>query len=143
MKVACCVWRGAFGKGLLQQYLAGCLPYINEIILAYCEREHLTFTRGRPECKNDQCHVEQKNGAVVRPFVGYGRFVGEPSSRQLGELYRALRLYVNCFQPSMKLHTKSSDGQRMRRHYDPAKTPLQRLLLSGILPDVSEATGTP
>ena len=95
--------------------------FINEIILAYCEREHLTFTRGRPECKNDQCHVEQKNGAVVRPFVGYGRFVGEPSSRQLGELYRALRLYVNCFQPSMKLQSKSYDGQRLRRHYDPAK----------------------
>jgi hypothetical protein len=32
--------------------------FINEIILAYCEREHLTFTRGRPECKNDQCFVE-------------------------------------------------------------------------------------
>ena len=109
--------------------------FINELILAYCEREHLTFTRGRPECKNDQCHVEQKNGAVVRPFVGYGRFMGEQASRQLRELYRALRLYVNCFQPSMKLHSKSYDGQRMRRVYDPAKTPLQRLLLSGILPE--------
>jgi hypothetical protein len=106
--------------------------FINEIILAYCEREHLTFTRGRPECKNDQCHVEQKNGAVVRPFVGYGRFVGEQAFRQLRELYRALRLYVNCFQPSMKLHSTSYDGQRVRRHY---KTPLQRLLLSGILPE--------
>ena len=62
--------------------------FLNETILAYCEREHLTFTRGRPECKNDQCFVEQKNGAVVRPFVGHGRFVGEQASRQLGELYR-------------------------------------------------------
>jgi hypothetical protein len=112
--------------------------FLNEIILASCEREHLTFTRGRPECKNDQCHVEQKNGAVVRPFVGSGRFVGELSSRQLGEVYRALRLYVNCFQPSMKLQSKSYDGQRIRRHYDPAKTPLQRLLLSGILPEVRQ-----
>ena len=58
MKVACCVWRGAFGTGLLQQYLAGCLPYINDLIVAYCEREHLTFTRGRPRIKNDQCFVE-------------------------------------------------------------------------------------
>jgi hypothetical protein len=38
----------------------------------------------------------------------------------------------------MKLQSKSYDGQRMRRHYDPAKTPLQRLLLSGILPDVRQ-----
>ncbi len=107
--------------------------FINETILAYCEREHLTFTRGRPECKNDQCFIEQKNGAVVRQFVGYDRFVGEQAYLQLHELYRALRLYVNCFQPSMKLQSKYHDGERMRRVYDPAKTPLQRLVLSGIL----------
>jgi hypothetical protein len=82
--------------------------------------------------------LHQKNGAVVRPFVGHGRFVGEQASRQLGELYRALRLYVNGFQPSMKLQSKSYDGQRVRRVYDPAKTPLQRLLLSGILSEVRQ-----
>jgi hypothetical protein len=30
-------------------------------------------------------------------------------ARQLTELYRALRLYVNCFQPSMKLLSKERD----------------------------------
>src|SRR5450432_1659168 len=50
--------------------------------------------------------LHQKNGAVVRQFVGYDRFVGEQAYRQLGEVYRALRLYVNCFQPSMKLQSK-------------------------------------
>jgi hypothetical protein len=54
-------------------------------------------------------------------------------ARQLTELYRALRLYVNCFQPSMKLLSKERDGKKIRYVYDPAKTPLQRLLLSGIL----------
>ena len=49
-------------------------------------------------------------------------------------LYRALRLYVNCFQPSMKLQSKQRDGKKVRCVYDPAKTPLQRLLLSGVLP---------
>jgi hypothetical protein len=55
-------------------------------------------------------------------------------ARQLTELYRALRLYVNCFQPSMKLQSKLREGKKVRCVYDPAKTPLQRLLLSGILP---------
>ena len=40
--------------------------FINEHLLTYCEEEGLTFTRGRPDLKNDQCFVEQKNGAVVR-----------------------------------------------------------------------------
>src|SRR6266571_9521048 len=60
--------------------------------------------------------------------------VGEQAYRQLTELYRALRLYVNCFQPSMKLLSKQRDGKKVRCIYDPAKTPLQRLLLSGVLP---------
>ena len=108
--------------------------FINETLIAYCEQEHITFTRGRPSLKNDQCFVEQKNGAIVRQVVGYDRLVGEHVYRQLTELYRALRLYVNCFQPSMKLQSKQRDGKKVRYVYDSAKTPLQRLLLSGILP---------
>ena len=40
--------------------------FINEKMVAFCEQEHITFTRGRPQLKNDQCFVEQKNGTVVR-----------------------------------------------------------------------------
>ncbi len=108
--------------------------FINEVVIAYCEQEQMTFTRGRPSLKNDQCFVEQKNGAIIRQVVGYDRFVGEQAYRQLTELYRALRLYVNCFQPSMKMQAKQRDGKKVCYVYDPAKTPLQRLLLSGVLP---------
>jgi hypothetical protein len=62
-------------------------------------------------------------------------------ARQLTELYRALRLYVNCYQPSMKLQSKLQEGKKVRCVYDPAKTPLQRLLPSGVLPG-QQATGT-
>jgi hypothetical protein len=65
--------------------------------------------------------------------VGYDRFAGEPTYRQLTELYRALRVYVNCFQPSMKLQTKEREGSKVRRTYDQAQTPMQRLLASGVL----------
>src|SRR5437868_13001232 len=107
--------------------------FINGVLVAYCEQEQMTFTRGRPYQKRDLCFVEQKNGAIVSQVVGYDRFVGEHAYRQLTELYRALRLYVNCFQPSMKLLSKKREGKKVRCVYDPAKTPLQRLLLSGIL----------
>src|SRR5256714_6806517 len=108
--------------------------FINEAVIVYCEQAHITFTRGAPYVKNDQCFVEQKNGAIVRQGVGYDRLVGEHAYRQLTELYRALRLYVNCFQPSMKLLAKEREGKKVRYVYDSAKTPLQRLLLSDMLP---------
>lgn len=107
--------------------------FINYELLAYCEREKITFTRGRSHKKNDQCYVEQKNGAIVRQIVGYDRFDGERAYRQLSELYRAVRLYVNFFQPSMKLKNKKRDGNKVRRSYETAQTPFQRLLSSEIL----------
>jgi site-specific recombinase XerD len=107
--------------------------FINEEVAAYCVREQITFTRGRPYEKRDQCFVEQKNGVVVRQVVGHGRLVGEHAYRQLDELYRALHWYVNWFQPSMKLVAKQVEGKKIHRIYDAAKTPLQRVQVSGAL----------
>lgn len=108
--------------------------FLNQELVAYCEREQITFTRGRAYKKNDQCYVEQKNGSIVRALVGYDRFEGESAYRQLSELYRAVRLYVNGFQPSMKLRTKHREGSKVTRTYHDARTPLQRLVASGALP---------
>ena len=108
--------------------------FINDALLVYCEQEHITFTRGRPALKNDQCYVEQKNGHVVRQVVGYYRYVGEQAFACLGELYRVLSLYVNFFQPSMKLCAKFKEGRKVRRIYDEAKTPLTRLSQAEVLP---------
>ena len=107
--------------------------FLNAELLAHCEQEHLTFTRGRPAVKNDQCHVEQKNGAVVREAVGCARLVGVQVYQQLREVYQILRLVVNCFQLSLKLQAKVLRGEQVRRVYDAARTPLQRLLASGVL----------
>jgi hypothetical protein len=60
---------------------------------------------------------------VVRQVVGRDRFEGEHAAHQLTELYRALRLYVNCFQPSMKLLAKEYEGRKVRQVYDPASIP--------------------
>jgi site-specific recombinase XerC len=107
--------------------------FLNEELIAYCEQERLTFTRGHPGVKNDQCHVEQKNGAVVREVVGRVRLAGVQAYLQLREVYQVLRLVVNCFQPSLKLQACMPQGDRVHRVYDVAQTPLQRLLASGML----------
>lgn len=107
--------------------------FINTALIEYCEQEKITFTRGRAYKKNDQCFVEQKNGAIVRQFVGYDRFEGQKAYRQLTELYRAVRLYNNYFQPSMKLKKKTRIHSKVQKSYDRAQTPFQRLQESKIL----------
>jgi len=109
------------------------VEFLNYQLLDYCARERITFTRGRAYRKNDQCFVEQKNGVIVRQIVGYDRFAGVDAYRQLVEVYRALRLYVNFFQPSMKLREKQRDGTALHRRYDRAQTPWQRLLAADVL----------
>lgn len=108
--------------------------FLNYLLLSYCEQEKITFTRSRAYKKNDQCRVEQKNGAIVRRFVGYDRYEGIRPCRILSELYQTLRLYVNYFQPSMKLLSKKREGAKVKKTYDEAKTPCQRLLASDRIP---------
>lgn len=113
--------------------------FINAAVLAYCAETETTFTRARVANSNDQCFVEQKNGSIVRQLVGYDRYVGEAAYRQLAELYRAVRLYVNFFQPSVKLRAKQREGNRVRRTYDVARTPFQRLSASRAMDDATQA----
>lgn len=104
--------------------------FINYDVLDYCEDNRITFTRARTHRKNDQAHVEEKNGSVVRRLVGYDRFEGSRAWEALAQLYCVLRQYVNFFQPSMKLLEKERRGAKVSKKYDSAKTPFQRILLS-------------
>lgn len=109
--------------------------FINHNLLRYCEEEEITFSRGRPFKKNDQCFIEQKNFSVVRKTVGYNRLEGQECCDALNGFYRALRLYVNFFQPSMKLVRKQRTGAKVRREYDKPQTPYRRVLACPEVPD--------
>src|SRR6266496_2188021 len=67
--------------------------------------------------------------------VGYGRYDTPEELEALRELYRVLRLYVNFFQPQMKLVAKTRRGAKVTKRFDRARTPYQRVLDS---PDVDE-----
>ena len=107
--------------------------FINGHLLRYTRQEHITFTRGRAGKKNDGCFVEQKNYSVVRRAVGYARYEGSAHLRLLNELYAQLRLYTNFFQPVMKLISKERTGAKVKKTYDRARTPYQRLANSSAL----------
>ena len=78
--------------------------------------------------KNDQAHVEQKNWSVVRHTVGYARWETEHEWALLESIYADLRLYINFFQPSLKLIAKERISNRTIKRYDTAKSPYQRIL---------------
>jgi len=107
--------------------------FINQNLYTWCHREGITFTRSRSYKKNDNCHVEQKNGALVRRVIGYQRYDSKEALEMLNRIYSLLRLYTNFFQPSMKLTGKQRDGAKVYKTYDEAQTPCYRLLKSGIL----------
>jgi len=106
--------------------------FINRLLIAYCADQGITFTRGRPYAKNDSCHIEQKNWAVVRRLVGYDR-LELPALPALERIHDLARDYVNFLHPVRKLVSKTRDGARVRRRYDAAQTPFHRLLDSGAL----------
>lgn len=74
--------------------------FMNQTVFNYCAQQHLEFTRSRAYKKNGQAWVEQKNGAIVRRLVGYGRSSGTAATHPLVRLYATSRLYINFFQPS-------------------------------------------
>jgi len=102
--------------------------FINNHLVRYCAEREITFTRSRPYRKNDNCFVEQKNYSVVRRAVGYRRYDTPEELETLNGLYAVLRLFTNYFQPSMKLIEKTRRGSKVRKTYDKAKTPCQRVL---------------
>lgn len=110
--------------------------FINGTLKRFADGRQISFTRSRPYKKNDNAHIEQKNYTHVRKVIGYMRFDTKEQQDLLNDLYRKeLRLYINFFQPSQQLQEKVRVGSKIKRKYDKAKTPYQRVLESK---DISE-----
>lgn len=112
--------------------------FINWLLKRYCEVNHIAFTRIRPNRKNDNCYVEQKNYTVLRRFLGYARYDTESQLAILQQLVKLIEVYANFFQPVMKLKTKQRLGSKVKKQYDTAKTPYHRLLESSILSETQK-----
>jgi hypothetical protein len=72
--------------------------FMNDMVVSWCRSRGIEVTRSRACKKNDQAFVEQKNGAIVRRLVGYGRFQG----------LEAARAWLTCSQPPACTSTSSS-----------------------------------
>jgi len=94
----------------------------------WCEQRQIQLTRGRPYKKDDNAHIEQKNWTHVRKLLGWERYDTHEAVEAINALYRQeLRLWLNLFLPSVKLVKKVRVGSKVRRVYDTARTPFERV----------------
>ena len=93
-------------------------------------------SRSRPYCKNDNPHVEQKNGHAVRGLLGYGRLGREETLPVLRDFLAAASLFRNLYAPTFKLLEKHRENARwIKRFEKEPKTPAQRVLESDAVPE--------
>jgi len=96
----------------------------------------LKLSRSRPWQKNDNRFVEQKNDTLVRAYFGNERLDTLAEFEAMNEVYEQMWVYYNLFQPVLHLTAKEViegiDGKfKVKRKWDEAKTPYQRLLETG------------
>jgi len=102
--------------------------FINRHLTRWCEKHGIAFTRSRAYKKNDNAHIEQKNWTHVRRIFGWDRYDTPEQCAMMNALYRSELYHMqNLFQPCVKLVEKTRVGSKVRRRYDKAMTPLDRL----------------
>jgi len=118
--------------------------FLNHHLLAFLERYYpqVRLCRSRPYHKNDNRFAEQKNSSLVRAYVGYQRLDSPSQAKLLAECYALMRLYYNLYQPVLhlvaKAYGKDESGRvKVKRRYDQAATPLDRLQALGALDEHS------
>jgi hypothetical protein len=77
--------------------------------------------------------VEQKNDSLVRQYLGHLRYDTSEQVAAVNALYERMWIYYNLFQPVMHLAKKEVVDGKIRRKWDQAQTPYQRMRASGVL----------
>lgn len=102
--------------------------FLNWTVVPWCQEEHIEMTRSRPNHKNDNQYIEERNGHIVRKFVGYMRLDAFETVAAVNALYDVLSPYLNHFVAVRKCLKKERIGSRYIRVYDTAKTPYKRVM---------------
>jgi transposase InsO family protein len=108
--------------------------FINHALMSWCKQRGITLTRSRGSKKNDNCFVEQKNGATVRKNIGYLRYSGGKGVAALQAVYTHYDRLFNFFYPGRKLVSKERINSKVKRKYDNPQTPYDRVVFSADTP---------
>lgn len=104
--------------------------FINYHLKNCCDAVGVKMTRSRPNHKNDNMCVEERNGHIIRKKIGYIRIDCQKAVNVLNEYYEILCLFQNHFIAVRRTKDKIRIGSRYQRKFEPAKTPYQRIIES-------------
>ncbi|MEK7286297.1 MAG: hypothetical protein AAB035_03250 [Nitrospirota bacterium] len=103
--------------------------FINRFVVEWCREEQIERSRSRPGKKNDNMYVEERNGHVIRKFIGYIRLDCPESVGALNAVYDVLVPYLTHFIAVRRSTGKEKIRSTYRRTYEKqARTPYQRIL---------------
>jgi hypothetical protein len=109
--------------------------FINWHLKGWCDTKNITMSRSRPNHSNDNMHVEERNGHVVRKHIGNIRLDCKEAVDALNDVYRVLCPYLNHFVASRRVIEKYEvDGKWKKKYENIAKTPYQRILENEHIP---------
>jgi len=107
--------------------------FLNHHVVSWLQKRKrpVFMTRSRPNKKDDNAHVEQKNWTHIRQCFGYERHDNPEVVAPINALVKgAYGQLHNYFHASLKLESKEHKEGRVRRIYGAAQTPLARVLAS-------------
>lgn len=103
--------------------------FINWHCHGWCEKQGVKLTRSRPNRKNDNCFVEERNGHIVRRWAGYTRLDATEVVTALNSVYDVLTPYLNHFAASRRIVSKERVGAKWKVTREKrSKTPYERML---------------
>ena len=109
--------------------------FLNEMVLDFLAHDYpdVIPSRCRPARPNDNRLVEEKNGSLVRHYLGDRRLDTVTQTRFLNALYERIETFHNLIQPVIKQIDKAwvpATADRpgyLRRFHDTPRPPLDRL----------------
>jgi len=105
--------------------------FINYQLITYFRERNIPvqMVRSRPYRKDDNCYVEQKNFTHVRELFGYERIGAPEFILLMNVIYKEYwNPLQNFFLPSTKLIRKTRIGARIKKEFEPHKTPYERMM---------------
>lgn len=104
--------------------------FINWVAKGWCDQYGIVLSRSEPNRKNDNMYVEERNGHIVRKYLGYTRLDCPEVITVINELYDVLGQYLNHFRAVRRMASKVRVGAKYVRTYEShAQTPYQRVLV--------------
>jgi len=103
--------------------------FVNMKVIEWCNGNKTDLSRSRPNHKNDNMHVEERNGHVIRKMIGYITLNCREAVDALNDVYELSNPYRFHFVAVRRMIEKEKLSSRYRRKYEKkAKTPYQRIL---------------